>query len=278
LEETMKIPWQTTSAATLHDAYGLYHLTRLKADPRCSDLAAAFQTAQDRLKARLDQAGVARAAAMTALTVRDAKNGALGQEVRAFALAILARAGGDYQAPLYQTYFSTGMHAVITAPLRTELTAVGAILAKLKEETNPSLASFFEQLQAAAEAMRSALSAHRTARGAEANASGLLRAEAIHWTDAYRGATGNCSFVSIRMATWPNRSSAVRRRGGAGRKTRRSHRPAVRSSIRLPDQPPERPSARASVPRRLVSAFPLERPSMPRPLMPARVVRRTFRL
>jgi hypothetical protein len=186
MEDTMRLPNQNTSAEALHDTYGLYHLTRLKADPNCSDLATAFQAAQNQLETRMDQRDAARASAMTALAVRDAQDAALDRQVRAFAHAVVARVNGNRRAPLRQTYFPAGMRNVISAPMDQKLVRVGAILAKLNEETDTSLTAFFEPLQAAEGAMLTALDAHRSALKAETNAFGLLRAEVIHWTDAYR--------------------------------------------------------------------------------------------
>jgi hypothetical protein len=182
----MRLPNQTTSGETLQSTYGLYHLTRLKADPECTDLATAFQAAQDQLKTRLDQHGAARANAMTALAVRDAQNAALGRQVRGFCLAVLARVNNNRRTALYQTYFPSGLRAVISAPIDVELTRVGSMLAKLNEETDPQLTAYFEPLQAAAESMRAAFEAHRAAMDTEVNAFGLLRAESIRWGDAYR--------------------------------------------------------------------------------------------
>jgi hypothetical protein len=182
----MRLPTHSTSGETLHGTYGLYHLTRLKADPQCSDLSTAFQTAQDQLKTRLDQHEAARANAMTALAVRDAQDAALDRQVRALSLAVLARVNNNRHTPLYQTYFPAGMGSVISAPMEVEMTRVGSILAKLNEETEPQVRAFLEPLQAAADLMRTAFEAHRAAMDAEVNAYGLLRAESIHWMDAYR--------------------------------------------------------------------------------------------
>jgi hypothetical protein len=68
----MRVRPQTTGAETLHGTYGLYHQTRLNADPPCSDLATAIQAAQDQLKTRVGQHEPGRANAMPALAVRAA--------------------------------------------------------------------------------------------------------------------------------------------------------------------------------------------------------------
>lgn len=182
----MRAPYQTTSGETLYSTYGLYHLSRLQADPECTDLATAFSCAQDQLKARLDQHRAARANAMTALAVREARRGVLGRRVRGLCLAVLARVNNSRGTSLYQAYFPAGLRAVISAPLEVELMRVGAVLAKLNEETDPQLTAYFEPLQAAAESMRDALEARRAAIDAQVNAFGLLRAESIHWMDDYR--------------------------------------------------------------------------------------------
>ena len=123
---------------------------------------------------------------MTALAVRDAQNAALGRQVRGFCLAVLARVNNNRRTALYQTYFPSGLRAVISAPIDVELTRVGSMLAKLNEETDPQLTACLEPLQAAAESMRAAFEAHRAAMDTEVNAFGLLRAESIRWGDAYR--------------------------------------------------------------------------------------------
>jgi hypothetical protein len=182
----MRLPNQTSSGETLQGTYGLYHLARLKADPECLDLATAFQAAQEQLKTRLNQHEAARASAMNALAVRDAQKAALGRQVRVFWLAVLAAANNNRRTAPYQTYFPAGLRAVISAPIDVALMRVGAILAKLNEETDPQLTTYVEPLQAAAESMRAALNAHGTATESEVNGFGLLRAESIRWVNAYR--------------------------------------------------------------------------------------------
>jgi hypothetical protein len=182
----MRLPCQTTSGETLQGTYGLYHLARLKSDPQCCDLATTFQLVQNQLKARLDGHDAARANAITALAVRDARRAAFGRQVRRFCLAVLARVNSSRRAPLYQTYFAAGLRAVVRAPIDVALMRGEVILAKLNEETDPQLTVYFQPLRAATDTLHNAHDAHRAAMGAEANGFGLLRAESIRWVDAYR--------------------------------------------------------------------------------------------
>jgi hypothetical protein len=177
---------------------------------------------------------------MTALAARDARVADLDRQVRAFSLAVLARVNNSRRAPFYQVYFPVGTRPVIYAPVEVELTHVGAILAKLAEEADPSLRAFLAPLQLAAGSTRAAIDARHAASDAEASAFGLLRAESIHWMAAYRRSYRDLQrmfYQDLERAESFFRSSGVAWGGARGEETAdraaASIVPFDRSTIRL---------------------------------------------
>jgi PAS domain-containing protein len=100
-EDLMRMPHLSLSASTLLDAYGLYHITQLQADPELPDLAEAFHQAQERLRARHEEHRQAQAASLVATAVRDRKDMALDEAVLRFNHAVLEVVRKDRKAPLY---------------------------------------------------------------------------------------------------------------------------------------------------------------------------------
>ena len=144
------------------------------------------------------------------------------------------------RAPFYQVYFPVGTRPVIYAPVEVELTHVGAILAKLAEEADPSLRAFLAPLQLAAGSTRAAIDARHAASDAEASAFGLLRAESIHWMAAYRRSYRDLQrmfYQDLERAESFFRSSGVAWGGARGEETAdraaASIVPFDRSTIRL---------------------------------------------
>jgi hypothetical protein len=182
----MQLPHPTTSASTLVKEFGLYHLTRLKAEKGLDEMAAAWEKAQARLRDRVAAYEAAQASTMTAMAVRDGDDAALDDVVRRFGLLVLAKSGNSRKSPLYLTYFPDGMTPVVNAPLEAELQKVNVIISKLGQEEDEELKAFAGPLSAAANALAGAMDAHRAAHDAELQAYGLCEQEKINWFDAYK--------------------------------------------------------------------------------------------
>ncbi len=174
-------PPRKMSAAKLRQHFSLYHLTRLEADPACTELAVAFTQVHDRLGRFLAEHEAATLAAARAFALRDARDDELDRAVRTFANAIHSQTGNSKRSLLYQKYFPGGSPAVTSAPVDLELVRVGTILTKLQEETDPELLAHSEPLRVATEALRAAIETQKAADAAVAHAKGALDAEVARW-------------------------------------------------------------------------------------------------
>ena len=182
----MQVPHQTTSGSTLVKEFGLYHLTRLRAEKELAQMAAGWEKSQARLSDRVAAHEAAQASTMTAMAVRDGEDAALDDVVRRFGLAVLSKCGNSRKSPLYMNYFPNGMTPVVNAPLENELQKVNVIISKLGQEEDEELKAFAGPLNAAAGALAHAVDAHRAAHDAELQAYGLVEQEKINWFDAYK--------------------------------------------------------------------------------------------
>ena len=182
----MRLPALSLSGDTLLRTYGVYHLTRLKADKAMKEMVAAFEQSQDRLKQRIEAYKAAEASAMTAMAVRDGEDAAFDDAVGQLALDILKITGNSKKAPLYLKYFPDGMTAIVGAPLESELQKASVILAKLAEEEDPAVAAHTGPIRAAVEALATAIDTHKGAMEVEMQTYGMLQAEKVNWLDLYK--------------------------------------------------------------------------------------------
>jgi len=182
----MRVPDVGASTERLLDSYGLYHLTRLQADPSLKDLADAFSLAQKRLKQRNDEFQAAEAAAMTALAVRDTKDDELDEAVRGFFLALLRKVLNNRKAPLFLKYFPDGVTPVIGAASEDEVRVVGILLQKLSDEQDLDLKAHAPTLTQAVDNLTAAISAYETAVDAQKLAFGVMQSEKLAWTEGYK--------------------------------------------------------------------------------------------
>ena len=182
----MRLPSQSLSAETLLETFGVYHATRVEADPGKKELAEAWAKAQERLNERLQMHKAAQKTTMRAMAVRDAEDEAFDDAVKAFALAVLSKVSNSRKAPLFRKYFPDGMSAVVTAPLEAEMQKAGVILSKLSDEEDESLKAFSGTLSNAMGNLATAMDAHRAALDAELQAYGMLTTEKVNWLDAYK--------------------------------------------------------------------------------------------
>jgi len=184
--EEMRVPSFSSSGETLLREYGLYHLTRLKADKDLKDMAADWEKCQTRLSDKLDAQHAAEAASMTAMAVRDGADSDLDDVMRAFGLALLQEANNNRKSPIFKNYFPEGWTAVVSAPLEGEVQKVQIILSKLAEEQDEAIASHAGPIQSSLDKLTAAMDAHRSAMDAESQAYGLVQTEKLHWFDAYK--------------------------------------------------------------------------------------------
>lgn len=182
----MRLPAMATGGETLLRVYGLYHLTRLKADKSLKEMAEAFGNSQDRLKQRIEAYRAAEASAMTAMAVRDGEDAAFDDAVGQLALDILKITGNSKKAPLYLKYFPDGMTAIVGAPLEAELQKASVILAKLAEEEETAIAVHSGPIRAAVEALATAIDTHKGAMEVEMQTYGMLQSEKVNWLDQYK--------------------------------------------------------------------------------------------
>ena len=182
----MRLPALSLSGDTLLRTYGVYHLTRLKADKAMKEMVAAFEQSQDRLKQRIEAYKAAEASAMTAMAVRDGEDAAFDDAVGQLALDILKITGNSKKAPLYLKYFPDGMTAIVGAPLEAELQKASVILAKLAEEEEPGIAAHAGPIRTALEALATAIDTHKGAMEVEMQTYGMLQTEKVNWLDQYK--------------------------------------------------------------------------------------------
>lgn len=182
----MRLPNLSFSGDTFQRVYGLYHLTRLKADKAMKEMADAFEQSQERLKQRIEAYKAAEASAMTAMAVRDGEDAVFDDAVCQLALDILKITGNSRKAPLYLKYFPDGMSRIVGAPLEVELQKASVILAKLAEEEETVIAAHAGPIRTALEALATAIDTHKGAMEVEMQTYGMLQTEKVNWLDQYK--------------------------------------------------------------------------------------------
>ncbi|HPA26433.1 MAG TPA: hypothetical protein PLQ05_02175 [Acidobacteriota bacterium] len=182
----MRLPSLVSSGAKLLETFGLYHLTRLKADKTLKEMADAFEKAQGRLKQRIEAYKAAEASAMTAMAIRDGEDDAFDEAIGQLALDVLKATGNSKKSALYLKYFPDGMTAIVNAPLEAELQKAGVILAKLAEEEDPAITAHAGPIRTALEALATAIDTHKSAMEVEMQTYGMLQTEKVNWLDTYK--------------------------------------------------------------------------------------------
>jgi hypothetical protein len=182
----MQSPSLTTSADTLVKEYGLYHQTRLTADPDLDEMRRLWDEAQNRLANLIASHDQARSQEMVAMAVRDGAAASLGGAVRAFYCTILGKTHNNRKSPPFGAYFPEGLAGVVGAPLEVQAKRVSAIVTKLTQEQDADLRAHAAVLISARDTLLKALDAHRTASCGEVEALGLLDVEKRAWFDLYQ--------------------------------------------------------------------------------------------
>lgn len=182
----MKLPDVKTGADTLVKEFGLYHGTRLCADPSLSDMATRWDAQQERMKARILELEAARAKTMTAMASRDGFARALAEEVRGFYGALVAKTNNNRRSPLFRTYFPEGLRAVLGVGLQVETQRAGVLVEKLAQEPDRDLAAHSAPLRSALDALAGAVAGHQEAADVERQAFGRIEQEKFAWLDLYK--------------------------------------------------------------------------------------------
>lgn len=175
-----------SSAERLLNVYGLYHLSRLRADADAACLAEAFGLTQDALKMKMEETQDAEVAAVTAMAVRDAKDDELDDAVRALYFKLLQKVLNKREDPLFLRYFPDGMSAIIGPPPEEEIRSVGILLAKLGEEADPDLKSHEGPIQRTIDALSASLEAHEVAVDKDRLMREAVNEEKLRWIDSYK--------------------------------------------------------------------------------------------
>ena len=218
----MRVPDVGFSAERLHAVYGLYHLSRLRADTTMAELAMAFEQAQNALKKRMEEAVEVQMTAMTALAIRDARDDELDDAVRGFYFDLLSTVVNNRTDPTFLRYFPDGMTAVIGLPPVDEVRSVGILLAKLDEETDPELKQHAGPIRRAVGSLSEALEAYETAVDAARLASQTVQQEKLSWVDAYK-----LSYRELQRRFYKDAKKAERYFRSARRTTRAREQGAV---------------------------------------------------
>lgn len=182
----MQMPHATTSGATLVKEFGLYHLTRLKADKGLKEMADGWEKSQARLRDRVAALEAAQASTLQAMAIRDGEDAALDDAVRRFYGALLQQSGNNRKAPIFSVYFPEGMGVLVNAPMEAEIQKVSVLITKLAEEEDEALKGHAGILTEAMNNLSAAVDAHRAALASELQAYGLVEQEKINWLDAYK--------------------------------------------------------------------------------------------
>ena len=182
----MRLPNLSLSGETLLRSYGVYHLTRLRADKSLREMADVFEKSQDRLKQRIEAYRMAEASTMTSMAIRDGEDSAFDDAIGRLALDLLKITGNDRKSPLYLKYFPEGITPVVQAPLEAEIQKATVILAKLSEEEEPTIAAHTQLIKSALNNLISAIDTHRSAIEVEMQCYGMLQTEKVNWLDQYK--------------------------------------------------------------------------------------------
>jgi hypothetical protein len=182
----MQMPHTTTSGATLVKEFGLYHLTRLRADKGLKEMADGWEKSQARLRDRVAAHEAAQASTLQAMAIRDGEDAALDDAVRRFYGALLQASGNNRKAPSFGIYFPEGVTAMVNAPMEAEIQKVAVLISKLAEEEDESLKSHAGILTESMNNLSAAVDAHKAALASELQAYGLVEQEKVNWMDSYK--------------------------------------------------------------------------------------------
>jgi hypothetical protein len=137
----MQLPNISTDSEILLNVYGVYHLARLKADPKTRHLAKDFETMQDKLRLKMNARKDKGIEEQVELASEDYIQIELDRAIKKLERDILNEVNDNRKSPLFQKYFSKGLRYVTAAAIKSQIERVENILANLGQETVGKLKS-----------------------------------------------------------------------------------------------------------------------------------------
>jgi hypothetical protein len=183
----MQMPTQGTGWESLVNELGVFHLTRMRADPATRELSAVFEKRQAALEAK-GQAFLAAARAKTAaeavLTRTDLD---MDNLVRELFFQKIAACANNRNNPELRKWFPDGLSRVVRDNYAGELGQVRALILVLGEHSDDPLAArFLPEIKAMAETYAQAIDALKNAIASAAGAWSLVEAEKVNWLTCYQ--------------------------------------------------------------------------------------------
>lgn len=166
---------------------GVFHLSRLKAEPKAKAQAEYFATRQEALESK-GNTFVQAERAVSAFEAEMAKaDFDMDNLVRNLYFQKLAASGNNKKNPGFLRWFPGGLSDIVQGSYEVEAGKIAALVTVLAETPeDPLSVQFFPRLKAQLESYNRTLDALKAGMAASANAWALLEAEKINWLGAYR--------------------------------------------------------------------------------------------
>jgi hypothetical protein len=182
----MQMPVAGTSWETLVNDYGVFHLSRMQAEPKTKGIAAVFQARQDALEAKgqaFNALWKAQSAAEAVLVKSDAD---MDNLVRELYFDKIGACGNKKNDPGLKRWFPKGLKVVREA-FPDELEKVKTLIQVLADTPDdPLAASFIPRLKPMADGYAQAIASFGAAVKAAENSWKLIEAEKVNWLGAYK--------------------------------------------------------------------------------------------
>ena len=173
--------------ASMVNEHGVFHLSRLQAEPKMKALAGSFAARQEALEAK----GAAFTLAERAVSAFEAQMAKadfdMDNLVRDLYFSKLAACGNNKKAQAILRWFPDGLSGIIRESFDGEAGKVAGLIAILAETPDdPTAARLLPGLKAMLDTYQSALAALNAGIKAASNSWALVEAEKINWLAAYR--------------------------------------------------------------------------------------------
>ena len=181
------VGWQT-----MVDEFGVFHLSRLEAEPKTKDLADAFRQRQEALETKgnaFNQAHKTISAFEAQMVKADYD---MDNTVRDLYFSKLAACGNNKKDPAILKWFPDGLTELIRCGFEEEAGKVAALIDILSETPDdPVVARVLPNLKAMLETYQKSIAGLKAAITAASNAWELVEAEKINWLVAYSKSYGD---------------------------------------------------------------------------------------
>jgi len=168
------------------DEYGLFHLSRLEAEPKLKELAEAFRTRQEALETKgnaFKQAHKAISAFEAQMVKADYD---MDNALRDLYFSKLAACGNNKKDPAILKWFPDGLTALVRCGFEEEAGKVAALIGILAETPDdPVVVKVLPNLKAMLDVYLKSVASLRSAVTAAGNMWELLEAEKVNWVVAY---------------------------------------------------------------------------------------------